>query len=101
MRLHTTPLPTAATRVLPRPLPPGVPLHQRVAAARIAGPGALLALMVERMAKADLGAAVTADDLARDGFTAAEIIEFAPAAARRAGEKLARREAARAIGRAA
>lgn len=91
MRLHTTPPPFAF-----RPYAPA-PLHQRVAAARIAGPEALAALMVERMAGADLGAAVTADDLARDGFTAAEIIEFAPAAARRAGEKLARREAARAV----
>jgi len=91
MRLHTTQPPLGF-----RPYAPA-PLHQRVATARIAGPGALLALMVERMAEADLGAAVTADDLARDGFSAAEIIELAPEAAKRAGEKLARREAARAV----
>ena len=94
-RLLTTP-PPFAFRIVPP-----APLQQRVAAARIAGPAAVTALMVERLAGAGVDVTVTAADLRADGFTAREIDKLGPAAVARAGGVLARREAERTVGRAA
>jgi len=91
MRLLTAPRPFAFRIV------PPAPLQQQVAAARLAGPAAVTALMVERLAGAGADVTVTAADLRADGFTAREIDKLGPAAVARAGDRLARREAARAV----
>ena len=73
-----------------------LPIHQRVAAARISGRSALLKVMAERMLDIDIGGACSEADLSRAGFTREEVSGLGLEAAAEAGRMLARRDATRA-----